>query len=125
MDRNEPPRPNLSVWRRPEPPNFKDLLPSCPLPYETENGNIPSNHAKPTLAYLLVGPETRGKFDVEKAEKLGLKSGPLRAKLIRGETAQFEVVDENGNRDLRLVRPEEVLGPKEPRLVSEIKRCSE
>ncbi|KAI8986907.1 beta-lactamase-like protein [Trametes punicea] len=69
--------------------------------------------ALPTLAYLLVGPSVRGKFDVKKAEELGLPRGPIRGRLTRGETVTFEVDDGKGGKIQRTVRPEDCVGPGE------------
>lgn len=67
----------------------------------------------PRLGYLLVGPSVRGKFDVKKAEELGIPRGPIRARLTRGETITFTVTDEGGHAIERTVRPEDCVGPSE------------
>ncbi|KAI0777745.1 hypothetical protein BD413DRAFT_640429 [Trametes elegans] len=69
--------------------------------------------APPTLAYLLVGPSVRGKFDVKKAEALGLPRGPIRSRLTKGEAVTFEVDDGQGGKVERTVRPEDCVGPTE------------
>ncbi|RDX42667.1 hypothetical protein OH76DRAFT_1410927 [Lentinus brumalis] len=66
----------------------------------------------PTLGYLCVGPSVRGKFDVKKAEELGVR-GPMRGRLTKGETVTFEVDDGQGGKIQRTVRPEECVGPSE------------
>ena len=64
------------------------------------------------LAYVVIGPRVRGKFDVEKAVELGIPSGPLRAKLTRGESITFKV--KRGDEEFeRTVKPEECIGPSE------------
>ncbi|KAI0710377.1 hypothetical protein C8T65DRAFT_648151 [Cerioporus squamosus] len=68
----------------------------------------------PTLGYLCVGPTVRGKFDVKKAEALGVPRGPLRGRLTKGETVTFEVDDGKGGKMERSVRPEECVGPSDP-----------
>ncbi|KAH9852566.1 hypothetical protein C2E23DRAFT_826150 [Lenzites betulinus] len=71
-------------------------------------------HALPTLAYLVVGPSVRGKFDAERAKELGVPIGPIRGKLTRGESITFEVDDGKGNKVQRTVRPEECVAATEP-----------
>ncbi len=60
-----------------------------------------TDHTVKSYGYAVVEDERRGKFDREKAEKLGLKPGPLYAKLARGES-----VTANG----RVITPDMVLG---------------
>ncbi|KAI0330270.1 hypothetical protein GY45DRAFT_1354004 [Cubamyces sp. BRFM 1775] len=67
----------------------------------------------PTLAYVLVGPSVRGKFDAKKAEALGVPRGPIRKRLTSGETVTFEVDDGQGGKIMRSVRPEDCVGPSE------------
>lgn len=69
---------------------------------------------KTTLCYVCVGPEQRGKFDGNKADALKVPRGPIRAKVIKGETISFMVDDGNGSRVERVVRPEELMGSPEP-----------
>ena len=89
-------------------------------PLAEGDASVPS--VLPTLAYLLVGPSVRGKFDVKKAEALGLPRGPIRSRLAAGETVSFEVDDGQGGKTMRSVRPEECVGPSEMAQVSHIKR---
>ncbi|KIO33776.1 hypothetical protein M407DRAFT_17385 [Tulasnella calospora MUT 4182] len=58
-----------------------------------------------TLAYFVVGPATRGKFDAKRAKELGVV-GPLCSKLTRGET----VTTPSGN----VVTPDMCVGPSIP-----------
>lgn len=60
-------------------------------------------HDPPIICYIVTGIQSRGKFDAARAKELGLKNGPIRAKLARGET----VVTEDGRR----ITPDMVLGP--------------
>ena len=60
-----------------------------------------TDHTVKSYGYAVVEDERRGKFDREKAEKLGLKPGPLYAKLARGES-----VTVSG----RVITPDMVLG---------------
>jgi ribonuclease Z len=63
-----------------------------------------TEHNVKSYGYALVEDERRGKFNRERAEELGIKPGPIYAKLARGES-----VTVNG----RLITPDMVLG--EPR----------
>jgi ribonuclease Z len=60
-------------------------------------------HVVPTLAYSFEEKPRAGKFFPEKAKKLGIKEGPLWAKLQQGENVKLP----NG----RVVKSEEVTGP--------------
>ncbi|THH10213.1 hypothetical protein EW146_g8446 [Bondarzewia mesenterica] len=64
------------------------------------------------LAYVVVGPRVRGRFDAERAEELGLQ-GPLRGRVARGETVSYMVDDGNGGQVERTVRPEDCVGDSE------------
>ncbi|KAH9990962.1 hypothetical protein BJV74DRAFT_920412 [Russula compacta] len=65
-----------------------------------------------STAYIVVGPHVRGKFDVKRAEELGLH-GPLRGKVVRGETVTFTVDDGAGGKVERTVKPEDCIGEHE------------
>ncbi|KAG6877546.1 hypothetical protein C0993_006239 [Termitomyces sp. T159_Od127] len=66
----------------------------------------------PTLAYVVVGPRIRGKFNAKAAEELGVPSGPLRAQLTRGNSVTVKsMVD--GEMVERTVRPEDCIGESE------------
>jgi hypothetical protein len=69
-----------------------------------------------STAYIVVGPRVRGKFDVKRAEELGL-FGPLRGRVARGETVTFTVDDGTGVKVQRTVRPEDCLGEPESQKV--------
>lgn len=98
----------------------------APTPPEPPNGLT----SAPSLAYLILGPRTRGRFNAQRADELGLK-GPLRGRVSKGETVTFTVeVDdpranggkgENGERKKvrveRTVRPEECVGESEAPVV--------
>lgn len=73
--------------------------------------------SKETLCYVCTGPRNRGKFDVEKAESLGLKPGPLRAKIAKGQTVTVTVDDGTGAMIERVIRPEDCIGPTEASMV--------
>jgi len=59
-------------------------------------------HTVPCLSYVLEEKPRPGRFSVERAEALGVPTGPLFSRLQEGETVRV------GN---RAVRPEDVLGP--------------
>lgn len=81
-------------------------------------------HQKPSLAYIIIGPRTRGKFDAKKADELGLK-GKLRGQVASGKTVTFTVTDADGKEVERTVSPEECVGPGDNPAVSlEIVRLS-
>jgi len=63
---------------------------------------FPVRHTTEAYGYLVAEPDKPGKLDLEKAARLGLRPGPLIARLKRGEP-----VTVNG----RVIRPEDVLGP--------------
>ncbi|KAI6104184.1 hypothetical protein F5141DRAFT_1189708 [Pisolithus sp. B1] len=69
---------------------------------------------RPTLAYAIHGPRIRGKFDAQKAEALGLKQGPLRAVLARGQTVTVQVDDGCGNLFDREIKPSDCIGEGTP-----------
>lgn len=124
----EPPRPKtkqpkgiLSFVREPEPyvsrksqysfnPSGNDK--QLPMFTFTKSGEPVSPIVKPTLAYVLVGPHTRGKFDSAKAKELGLV-GRLRGQVASGQTVTFLVKDTTGKEVERTVRPEDCVGPSE------------
>ncbi len=60
-------------------------------------------HKRPALGYALVEPSRPGKFDVERAAKLGIPSGPLFGQLQKGSAVTLE--------DGRTILPSEVVGP--------------
>ncbi len=61
-----------------------------------------ANHVIPSLAYALIENPRPGKFNPEKARKLGIPEGPLWSKLQHGETVRLA--------DGRVVVPREVVG---------------
>ena len=67
---------------------------------------------KPSLAYVVVGPKTRGKFDAKRADELGLK-GKLRGLVANGTTVTFTTKDAGGKEVERTVKPQECVGPGE------------
>lgn len=83
------------------------------LPTFTQGSSSP----KETLCYVCTGPRNRGKFDVKKAEALGLKPGPLRARIAKGQTVTVTVDDGAGAMIERVIRPEDCIGPTEAAMV--------
>ncbi len=66
----------------------------------------PLKHGNFTAGFALVEADRPGRFDVNRAEQLGVPNGPERGRLQRGES----IVLSNGRR----INPEEVLGPPRP-----------
>jgi ribonuclease Z len=66
----------------------------------------PLKHGIFTAGFALVEADCPGRFDVNRAEQLGVANGPERGRLQRGES----IVLPNGQR----VHPKEVLGPPRP-----------
>ncbi|PFH48651.1 hypothetical protein AMATHDRAFT_64951 [Amanita thiersii Skay4041] len=68
----------------------------------------------PTLAYLIVGPRIRGKFNAAKAQKLGIPSGPIRQRLINGQPITFKTtISESDGDTVRKVEIERTVQPEE------------
>lgn len=61
-----------------------------------------TEHIVESVGYAIIENDRRGKFNREKAEKLGLPPGPLYAKLAKGESVVWKG---------RTIAPEMVLGP--------------
>lgn len=80
---------------------------------------VPEAH-RSTLAWAVVGPRVRGKFDAQKAKELGLPNGPVRARLIAGEVVRVQVDDGMGGKVEREVHPEEVVGASEAPVVRRV-----
>jgi ribonuclease Z len=64
---------------------------------------LPALHNVPAISYVLKMADIPGKFDTDKAEKLGVPSGPLRKRLYKG----LHIKTPEG----RIVKPQDVLGP--------------
>jgi len=76
----------------------------------TKDSEPITSKQKPSLAYVVMGPKTRGKFDAKKANELGLK-GKLRGLVANGTTVTFTTRGTDGKEIERTVRPEECVGP--------------
>ena len=98
--------PMLHHARRPH--GFQHQLPPFYLPLPHAN----TAELKPTLAYVVVGPHVRGKFDAAKAKDLCVPNGKIRGQLTSGKEIRF-MVEENGEQVERLVKPEQVIGESE------------
>jgi len=64
------------------------------------------NHSVESYAYCFKEDDRPGKFDVKKAEALGIKPGPLRSMLVDGKPVTVE--------EGRIVKPGDVVGPPRP-----------
>ena len=82
---------------------------------EISNSSDPA--MKATMCYVVVGPRYRGKFDVKKAEALGL-NGKNRGRVCAGGTVTYTVKDGNGGTITRTVSMDDVVGASEPPKVS-------
>ncbi|VDB95582.1 unnamed protein product [Peniophora sp. CBMAI 1063] len=98
---HEPTDANARSWR-PPPKGWRNPLP----PFK------PTPDTPRTLSYVLLGPQMRGKFDVKRAEELGLK-GRNRARVAQGETVKFMRKDAEGKEFEQVVKPSDVLGETE------------
>ncbi|KAH0834911.1 beta-lactamase-like protein [Lanmaoa asiatica] len=92
--------------RVPFPPKFSKPL---PVPEGAVIG-CSDPTLKPTVAYAIVGPRIRGKFNGRKAINLGLPPGPLRARLVKGESVIVQAKDSSGNVVDREIKPEDCIG---------------
>ncbi|KAL1738492.1 hypothetical protein HDZ31DRAFT_14612, partial [Schizophyllum fasciatum] len=106
-DTNAPGEPD--VFRRGDlPPGFNSQLPP-PVGVDPSASNTP-----PTLAYVVLGPRIRGKFDAAAATALGVPSGPLRGDLAKGISVIVQVQNEAGETLDRVVQPSEVMSESLP-----------
>jgi ribonuclease Z len=64
---------------------------------------LPALHSVPSLSYILQMADIPGRFDVSKAQQLGVPSGPLRKQLCEGQPIQTP--------EGKTVNPTDVLGP--------------
>lgn len=60
------------------------------------------------MVYICRAPDVPGKFDNNKAIELKVPNGPIRGKLVRGETIEFDDPDQLGQK--KIVTPENVIG---------------
>ena len=112
-------QPNVPALRR-HPGSFNPAGSDKQLPRMnfTKDSEPITSKQKPSLAYIVVGPKTRGKFDAKRADELGLK-GKLRGLVANGTTVTFTTMDANGKEIERTVKPEECVGPGENPAVRE------
>jgi ribonuclease Z len=92
---------------------FRRVLPKWIPPYASTPVPVQHPDDAPTLAYVIVGPRVRGKFDVAKANALGVPKGPMWAQLTRGQSVTVTVDDGQGKKVERVVRPEECVSKSE------------
>ncbi|KAJ6474674.1 hypothetical protein C8R47DRAFT_986730 [Mycena vitilis] len=95
---------NVDMYNRPRiPAGYHHQLPKFVPPW--------SAAPPPALAYVVVGPSVRGKFDVEKSIALGVPKN-MRSRLTRGE--DITVTVKEGDMTIeRVVRPLDCIGPSE------------
>jgi ribonuclease Z len=75
---------------------------------DSEIAAFAAEHYEKTVGYAVVEDERKGRFDKEKAEKLGIPEGPKFSKLHEGEPVKLE--DEDGT----VIEPEQVVGDPRP-----------
>lgn len=68
------------------------------------------------MVYICQAPDVRGKFDVKKADSLGVPKGPARGKLVQG--TDIEVDDPSVEGGKRIIKPEDCLVGGGPGAVS-------
>ncbi|WVW79468.1 hypothetical protein I302_101437 [Kwoniella bestiolae CBS 10118] len=88
-----------------------------PLPLPTKQD------VETQMVYICQAPDVRGKFNVEKANQLGVPKGPARGKLTRGEA--IEVDDPSAEGGKRIIKPEDCLLGGGPGSVLIVVNCSE
>ncbi|KAJ7573869.1 hypothetical protein C8J56DRAFT_1173192 [Mycena floridula] len=91
------PRPQISNFFESMPP----LEPSIAIP----NSKLTT---RPVLAYVIVGPRIRGKFNAEQAEALQIPHGAERAKLTSGQSITITVDGVE-----KVIHPHDVMAPAE------------
>ncbi|KAF8166655.1 hypothetical protein K438DRAFT_1857115 [Mycena galopus ATCC 62051] len=95
---------NFDMYQRPRiPAGYHQQLPKFTAPWPAA--------APPTLAYVVVGPSVRGKFDVEKSIKLGVPKH-MRSRLTRGESITV-TVQEGDQSVQKIIQPLDCIGPSE------------
>lgn len=73
-------------------------------PSQLSSQHLPQTKPLPvSLCYICQGPDVPGKFDVQAAQALGLKQGPLYGKLTRGQSVTAP--------DGTIVHPSQCVGP--------------
>ena len=72
------------------------------------------SRSPPTLAYVVLGPRIRGKFDAAAATALGVPFGPLRGDLAKGQNVTVKVQNEAGETIERVVQPSDVMSESIP-----------
>jgi ribonuclease Z len=104
----------LGVERSPFEVEIREMGPGDVLQREEYDIEaIPVEHGRSAIGYVLREHERLGRFDPAKARELGVPEGPLWGRLHRGETVEFEVV-EDGQSVTRSLGPEEIVGHARP-----------
>lgn len=85
-------------WRGMVRPSYPDDRYPLPL----AQGDVATD-----MVYICRTPDVRGKFDANRAKELKVPNGPIRGKLARGETVEFDDPDVPGAK--LTVRPEDCL----------------
>ncbi|KAK7031531.1 hypothetical protein R3P38DRAFT_2924192 [Favolaschia claudopus] len=95
---------NFDIYQRPRiPAGYHHQLPKF-------NPSWPID-SPPTLAYVVVGPSVRGKFDVDKSLELGVPKN-MRSRLTRGESITV-AVQEGDQTVNKIINPLDCIGPSE------------
>ncbi|KAJ7173690.1 hypothetical protein C8R46DRAFT_1083687 [Mycena filopes] len=94
---------NFDMYSRPRiPTGYHQQLPKFTRPWSA---------APPTLAYVVVGPSVRGKFDVEKSIAIGVPKN-MRSRLTDGQSITVKVKD--GDKTVeKVIHPLDCIGPSE------------
>nr|XP_018259272.1 uncharacterized protein I303_08200 [Kwoniella dejecticola CBS 10117]OBR81430.1 hypothetical protein I303_08200 [Kwoniella dejecticola CBS 10117] len=133
--------PKARASRRPPPPGSKSpprpASPQPANPFVNPDGTICSSipdtryplplpsleDAQTQMVYICQASDLRGKFDVNKANALGVPKGPARGKLTRGEAIEVDDINAEGGK--RIVKPEDCLVGGGPGAVLIVVNCSE
>jgi len=105
----------LGVERSPFEVEIRELEPGEVLrrdAYDLEVIGV--EHGGSAVGFALREHERLGRFNPDRAKELGVPEGPLWGRLHRGESVEFEVRNEDGSTDRRIVGPADLVGPARP-----------
>jgi ribonuclease Z len=105
----------LGVERSPFEVEIRELEPGEVLrrdAYDLEVIGV--EHGGAAVGFALREHERLGRFNPDRAKELGVPEGPLWGRLHRGESVEFEVRNEDGSTDRRIVGPADLVGPARP-----------